>query len=144
MSRTEILFLYGSLQARTGHDQVDRIIARFTRVMYQGYVHGQLYDLGRYPGLLASDDSQQRVFGRVVSLSRAAFNLPLLDKFEDYRDKDQQGSEYLRRRVQVFCPHNRQLEAWCYLYNRPVQPESLIRSGSWLAHSEQLKHRQSR
>lgn len=135
MSRTELLFLYGSLLERTGHQQVDRIISRFTRVLYQGYVQGRLYDLGNYPGLLTSEQPGDHVFGRVVSLSRAAFNLPLLDRFEDYRPKDENNSQYLRRRIPITClPLRREVEAWCYLYNRPVKPESLIPSGHWLEH----------
>jgi gamma-glutamylcyclotransferase (GGCT)/AIG2-like uncharacterized protein YtfP len=135
MSRTEMLFLYGSLLERTGHQQVDRIISRFTRILYQGYVQGQLFDLGNYPGLLMSKRPGDRVFGKVVSLSRAAFNLPLLDRFEDYRPNDETNSLYLRRRVTITClPLKRQVEAWCYVYNRPVKPEMLIPSGHWLAH----------
>lgn len=133
----ELLFLYGSLLDRTGHQQIDRIISRFTRELYQGYVQGQLYDLGSYPGLLPSDQPGHRVFGKVVGLSRAAFNLPLLDRFEDYRPKDEANSQYLRRRIRVTClPAKRDVEAWCYIYNRPVRPEMLIPSGQWLLHQQ--------
>ncbi|MGD9000643.1 MAG: gamma-glutamylcyclotransferase [Granulosicoccaceae bacterium] len=137
MSRTQLLFLYGSLLEGTGHQQVDRIISRFTRVLYQGYVQGQLFDLGDYPALVTSDRPGNRVFGAVVELSRASFNLHLLDRFEDYRPNDESNSLYLRRRIMVTClPLKREVEAWCYVYNRPVRPDMLIRSGQWLAHRQ--------
>jgi gamma-glutamylcyclotransferase (GGCT)/AIG2-like uncharacterized protein YtfP len=138
MSRTELLFLYGSLLERTGQQQVDRIISRFTRVLYQGYVQGQLFDLGDYPAFIPTDRPGDRVFGTVVELSRAAFNLPLLDRFEDYRPNDESNSLYLRRRIMVTClPPRRESEAWCYVYNRPVRPDMLIRSGRWLVHRQE-------
>lgn len=136
MSRTETLFLYGSLLQRTGHNSVDRIMSRFSRPLYRGYIHGRLYDLGQYPGVIESDKDTDRVFGMLVELSRASFVLPQLDKFEDYRQKQAEHSQYLRKQVEVYSVDKNKTEmAWCYIYNQPVNEDQWIRSGDWLSWS---------
>lgn len=134
-SRTEILFLYGSLLQQTGNQQVDRIMSRFSRPLYRGYILGRLYDLGQYPGVIESAQENDRVFGQLVELSRAGFILPQLDKFEDYRPKDAGLGQYIRKRIKVYAQGKKTTSmAWCYIYNQPVNEDKWIRGGDWLQH----------
>jgi len=89
-------------------------------------IPGKLYDLGDYPGLIASEG---RVIGelfRVIDISV----MPQLDRFEDYDPADELRSRYLRREVALIEP---EIIAWVYLWNQSVENCKPIASGDWLA-----------
>lgn len=95
-------------------------------------IPGRLFDLGPYPGLVASDPlpGGGSVAGELYAVRDDAV-LRRLDAFEDYRPDDPEGSEYLRRRVRLAEPD---LEAWVYLYNRDVTGMPRVESGDWRHH----------
>jgi gamma-glutamylcyclotransferase (GGCT)/AIG2-like uncharacterized protein YtfP len=92
-----------------------------------GYVRGALYDLGPYPALV---DGVGRVAVEVYRLRDDSL-LELLDQLEDYRPLDEAASEYLRRRVGVAVSDSGTLDAWVYLFNRPVAHLRPVPDGRW-------------
>lgn len=86
--------------------------ADHTRVVARGTVRGALYDLGEYPGLVASDDEDARVPGVVLVVSATA--LAQLDRYEGVDE-----GLYVRERVAVECDSDR-IEAWLYRYARSI------------------------
>jgi gamma-glutamylcyclotransferase (GGCT)/AIG2-like uncharacterized protein YtfP len=86
------------------------------------WFNGRLYDLGRYPGAVASARPGERVAGELYRLRRAA-NLRFLDRYE--------GAAYRRERGRVTVA-GRLRACWIYLYIGAVPPARRIASGNWL------------
>ena len=131
MLEAELIFFYGTLMRpypTLGHLGVERMLA------YQGWdaVAGRLYNLGRYPALTLGPGS---VRGQVFELTDPAA-LAVLDRFEDYRPHDPEGSEYLRKLLPLA---GREGAAWVYVFNRPTHGLSPVPGGDWAALQEQPK-----
>lgn len=91
-------------------------------------VKGELFDLGRYPGMRHGD-------GRVVAELYALLNVELiesLDEFEGYTASRPRESLYLREYVSLIEPAG--AEAWVYVYNDVPDASKRIVSGDWRAH----------
>ena len=70
-----------------------------------GEFQGRLYDLGRYPGVVASDDPADIVHGEVYRLHDPAATLARLDQYEGCDDTAPAPTEYrARRRRHPACP----------------------------------------
>jgi len=121
----ELIFFYGTLMLpyptleRLG---VERMLA------YQGWdaVAGRLYSLGRYPALTLGPGS---VRGQVFQMLDPAA-LAVLDRFEDYRPDDPNGSEYMRKLLPLT---GREASAWVYVFNRPTDGLPPLAGGDWAA-----------
>ncbi len=87
-------------------------------------IPGALYDLGDYPGLVEADGA---VAGEVFELLGPE-TLKSLDDFEEYDPAQPQASEYVRRPLRLIEPD---VDAWVYVYNRPVDPARAIAAGWW-------------
>lgn len=92
-------------------------------------VHGQMHDLGGYPGLVAGD---RLCHGLLYKLDDTKLAGPL-DAFEDVVPGDPSASLYLRRQTPVLAldGHPTGLTAWVYWYNRPVAGHPVIEDGNW-------------
>jgi len=117
------VFFYGTLmrpfatQARLG-------VEGWLQFVAPAQVRGALYDLGRYPGLVAG---QRLVRGQLFRIldGRA---LAVLDRFEAYDPDDPAGSEYLRVLAALA---DRPQTAWVYRFNRGVAGLPLIQCDDW-------------
>ena len=91
-------------------------------------VAGELYDLGRYPGLI--ERGTEWVQGELFDLGAdAAATLAALDRYEN-ADATQQAL-YERKVAKVICADGATAQAWVYWYRGAVQPEQRIASGSY-------------
>ncbi len=107
---------------------------RFPRAKFidEASVHGSLYDLGPYPGLLLSN-SDSVVVGEVYEVDAETLNE--LDSFES-------SSNYRRSRAQVNV-NGAEQSGWTYEpAAESYQLTNLIASGDWLGYS-QMKNRQA-
>lgn len=126
------VFFYGTLmrpfatQARLG-------VEAWLSYVADARVRGALYDLGRYPGLVAGSRLVRGQLFRVLD-QRA---LAVLDRFEAYDPADPDGSEYLRRPKALA---DRPETAWVYLFNRPVADRPLISCDDWAGHVASRPH----
>lgn len=118
----ELLFVYGTLRSRGS------AAARMApaRLLGAASYRGRLYDLGRYPGAVSSNDPADVVRGELFALrSPAASLLAELDRYE--------GPEFRRVRTRVRLDGGSLLESWIYLYNREVAHLPRVASGDYLA-----------
>jgi gamma-glutamylcyclotransferase (GGCT)/AIG2-like uncharacterized protein YtfP len=120
------LFVYGHLRpGQAGHEQLG--LARCTQSLGEARIHGRLYDLGDYPGLIPGGED-------IVQGDLVGFEDPTLwARLDDYEDCDPGQpdlSEY--RRVETDL-HDGRGRAWVYVYNRSVEGLIPIASGVWPA-----------
>ncbi len=113
----ESLFVYGSL--RRG-ERAEALLAGGA-CLGAARTRGRLYDLGAYPGLVASDEEADVVHGELWSVPEAL--LPRLDRYE--------GDAYRRERTSVLPESGPAVEAWLYLYLRPVAARLRVASGRY-------------
>ncbi|HEX7871343.1 MAG TPA: gamma-glutamylcyclotransferase family protein [Sphingobium sp.] len=92
-------------------------------------VHGTLYDLGEYPGIVL--DGIGLVHGELL-LPRDNGVLPLLDDYELYNPSDPASSEYVRVCVKTV---DSGVSTWIYIYNFPLSNVPTIGGGDWMRRS---------
>lgn len=116
------LFVYGTLRNVKSHP-MHRLLLPATLVGL-GAFQGQLYDLGDYPGAVASENAADIVRGEVYLLHEPATALSNLDRYE--------GQEYIRQAASIRLDTGEIIEAQIYLYNRPTRALRRIASGDYL------------
>ncbi|MGA2877746.1 MAG: gamma-glutamylcyclotransferase family protein [Bryobacteraceae bacterium] len=114
------LFVYGTLRCGS-KNKFARMLADGGQFVGRARVAGRLYDLGRYPGAVPSDEADCWVDGEVWRLDDPQL-LPLLDEYE--------GSEFERAIVSVQT-ENAFMDCSLYWYVGPATGR-LIGSGNWL------------
>lgn len=120
------LFVYGQLRrGQIGHQRLG-LEAR-TCWLGEARLHGRLYDLGDYPGLILG--GSDIVHGELVGFDDPAL-WPLLDEYEDYNPAQPACSEYIREEVRLLGGMD---HAWAYIYGRSVEGRPLMPSGVWQA-----------
>ncbi|MEJ2345307.1 MAG: gamma-glutamylcyclotransferase [Gammaproteobacteria bacterium] len=131
MSR-EYLFVYGTLLSGTGRRSLDRVLRRHLRPLYRARVRGRLYQVGRYPAAVPTDNGREHVQGHVVELRQAQRWLKWLDRYEDHRPDDPERGEYRREIVRSRrLADGRPLDCWIYVYTARPKFAHRIRSGSY-------------
>jgi gamma-glutamylcyclotransferase (GGCT)/AIG2-like uncharacterized protein YtfP len=127
------LFVFGTLLSGYDHP-MSRLLAQRAELIGEARCTGQLYLVRHYPGMVPSTDSADQVFGELYRMRDAAELLRTLDKYEGCSEQDPQPHEYVRRRVTVATTDGATVQAWTYLYNRPVTHLPRIASGRFLEH----------
>jgi len=116
------LFVYGTL--RSGfQNEFARLLAERETLLGGARIHGKLYDIGRYPGLVLSPAPEEWAIGEVFRLHDADRTLAILDQYE--------GGEFTRVTATILMEAGEQL-AWVYVYNGQVAEERRILSGDYL------------
>ncbi len=122
-----LLFVYGTLR-RNRRGRLHPLLRGRARYVGPASVRGRLYDLGRYPGLLLAGND--RVSGELYRLPDPCSAWPALDRYEECDPSDPQA-EYVRRLIPVHRPGGTTVDAWCYLYNRPLLPRQRVHGGDY-------------
>ena len=128
------LFVYGTLMssaesARLGRDMRARL-QREAVSLGEATMPGRLYDLERYPGLVASPNAGDVVHGEVFRLSDPAGAFTWLDAYEDVRPNDP-ASEYERVVRTVRLASGDAIDAWVYVYRGDVARAWHVTDGRW-------------
>ena len=122
------LFVYGSLR-RGGqyHHLLDPHDVTFVDT---STTHGQLVDLGEYPGLIRDGDGDGVVVGELYHVADVSLEALLtdLDRLEDFGGYDDPNAPY--RRIIVITPLG---PAWSYLLLQGHRGRGFITSGDWMA-----------
>jgi gamma-glutamylcyclotransferase (GGCT)/AIG2-like uncharacterized protein YtfP len=121
------LFVYGTLKSTYQHPMHQSLL-RYAMYAGEGFFMGKLYRIDWYPGMVASDNEQDKVFGELYEIVNEQALFELLDEYEDYRPADEDTSDYLRRKVTIY-KNKTPLEAWTYLYNKSVMGLEVLVSG---------------
>lgn len=118
-----LIAVYGTLRAPA----VRRRLGVDTLMRYRGRcrLRGFLYDLGDYPGLVPGGGT---VAGELYALADPRA-LARIDDFEDVVPGDPAASLYRRERWRMVTPD---VEAWVYVYNRPVVGRRRVPGGDWM------------
>jgi len=125
------LFVYGTLMQAYDH-RMARLLSEQAERVGEGSCCGQLFRIKHYPGLIASDDAGDRVFGELFRLRGTKNLLAKLDEYEGCGPSAPQPTQYIRVVRPITLP-DRTIDAWVYLYNRPVTGLTRILSGRFLA-----------
>jgi gamma-glutamylcyclotransferase (GGCT)/AIG2-like uncharacterized protein YtfP len=126
------LFVYGTLRGDLSHE-MSRALAQRAARLGEGTVHGQLFNLGEYPGLVLSDRTHDLVKGEIYDIApdRLEATLSLLDEYEGLGPSEPEPHEYRREVVRVTISGGETTEAWAYVLNQPTQGLPQIPSGDF-------------
>jgi len=126
---TELLFVYGTLLRRSPHPMA-RVLAERAEFVGEGKICGRLYNLGRFPGLVAGGPGEW-VHGDLYDLGDgAAATLAELDRYEG--DESTPDALFCRELADVICGDEKAAQAWVWWFRGVVKPEQRIASGRYL------------
>lgn len=119
------LFVYGTL--RKG--QIRHIELQNSQFIGYGTLEGyDMYSIGSFPTIVPG---KGKVFGEVYSVDRK-----LLHKI-DYIECVDYGV-YVRRIVKVTLENNTKINAYVYIFNKPLKDAILIQHGDWIKFFENI------
>jgi gamma-glutamylcyclotransferase (GGCT)/AIG2-like uncharacterized protein YtfP len=127
---SEYLFAYGTLQPGLAPKSMAQATAKL-RVVGPGFLHGVLYDLGRYPGAIADAAATGRISGTVMELPDDGDVLRELDEYEGFDSRSPETSEFVRERQQVELASGGTLICWFYRYNGKTNAARVVQGGVW-------------
>ena len=125
------LFVYGTLLSTAGHAMGERL-RREARPLGEASIEGQLFSLGKYPGLVEAAGSGARVHGEVYALSAPAASLAWLDAYEGIVPGDGDQNDYARVERLARLATGEEISVWVYVYRKPAAASSLIPVGRWV------------
>ena len=153
------LFVYGTLISNAKANPWQQRLKTDAKFRGLGFFQGQLYHLGRYPGVIDGRTEKNWVLGELYELPNNGL-LSYLDAYEGCSDKDEKPHEYNRMIRPIYSFENSVLEekygadyinvsemvsalkaaqvnllqinAWIYLYNWDLVNVQEINSGFWL------------
>jgi gamma-glutamylcyclotransferase (GGCT)/AIG2-like uncharacterized protein YtfP len=127
------LFVYGTLRADAGGPAHARLM-RGVRPVGRATIAGVLYDAGRYPAAVPSDDASARITGELYAVDADAADalLAALDDYEGVDAAHPARSLFVRRVTETEREDGMRITAWVYFYNRPVDGLPRVVSGDWL------------
>jgi gamma-glutamylcyclotransferase (GGCT)/AIG2-like uncharacterized protein YtfP len=131
MAVLDRVFVYGTLMRGFDHPMSKRLSAG-ADFLGQATCRGKLYMVAHYPGLLPSDAAGDMVFGELYRLRDVAELMAALDDYESVGPGYEAPTLYLREVVPVTLPDGTVVEAWTYIYNKPVDETKRIVSGKFL------------
>ncbi len=99
----------------------------------EGWFQGRMYLIDAYPGVIASECKEDRVFGEVYRLAATRPVLSVLDDYEACGPIHVTPTEYSRTQVSILTTQDGMLNpVWIYLYQWPVQADALIQTGDFM------------
>jgi gamma-glutamylcyclotransferase (GGCT)/AIG2-like uncharacterized protein YtfP len=113
------LFSYGTLLPRLAPPEIKPTVRRLRRVG-RGFVRGQLFDFGEYPGAVLTR-SGPPIAGHIFELPDDPDVLNRLDEYEGFDSSNPKSSLFVRKRRYVQLEDGRRFFCWIYSYNRPVK-----------------------
>jgi gamma-glutamylcyclotransferase (GGCT)/AIG2-like uncharacterized protein YtfP len=120
---SDYLFAYGTLRPGFAPQEMAPTVAKL-RVVREGFVSGNLYDLGTCPGAMLDPTSAKKIFGIVLELPDDPDVLRRLDEYEEFDPALPQQSPFIRVPCAVEIPPGGTLQCWIYVYNRNARRNS--------------------
>lgn len=108
------------------------VLERFGEFVGEATCRGRLYRIGRYPGVVPSDDPTDLVHGEVYRLINPFLTLSRLDRYEECGPGFRKPTEYVRLRQLVRVSRGETLSAWVYVFNRPTKFLKRIPNGDFI------------
>ncbi len=139
MTDSSLLFVYGSLLTGTGLPGLDLKVRRACAPVGRARIAARLYDLGRYPGAVPTDQPREQVLGVLVEVRDLAL-WTTLDRYEAYDEQRPTNSEFVRRLTSAHLLATQDsVTCWVYYYNRQTTHRARIRSGDYLAYRQRAR-----
>ena len=128
---TDHLFVYGTLRRSAAHPMHG--LLQPAEFVGHGEFRGRLYDLGAYPGAVASDDPTDIVQGEIYRLADPLATLARLDRYEGCAETTAAAkAEYVRSVTSIRLSAGGCVRAYIYLYQRSCAGLTRITSGDFL------------
>lgn len=127
----EYIFVYGTLRRDTATEMY-HLLARHCEYFSDGEMHGKLYKVNSYPGVVESEHADDKVKGEVYKIVSRALVLPKLDEYEECTENFPQPHEYIRKKILVTLSGGCSVPAWVYVYNHDVSDLTQIKSGDYI------------
>lgn len=121
------LFFYGTLLPRLAPPEIEPTVRRLRRVG-RGFVRGQLFDFGEYPGAVLTRTGSE-IAGQIFELPDDPEVLNQLDEYEGFDRSNPKASLFVRKRRYVQLEDGRRIFCWIYSYNRPVKAARRLGGG---------------
>lgn len=132
MVMPDLLFVYGTLRQGNANAMA-AYVAAHAEFVAGGWFQGCMYQISDYPGVIASEQPDDRVFGEVYRLNDAQVALAVLDDYEECGTQYTQPAEYQRVKTHILAMDGRVLEpVWIYLYQWPLVGKARIVSGDFM------------
>jgi gamma-glutamylcyclotransferase (GGCT)/AIG2-like uncharacterized protein YtfP len=112
------LFVYGTLRPDHAPSEIADAV-RGLKPIGSGKIHGKLYHLGAYPGVILDDRATETVEGEVFALPDAE-TLARLDEYEEYHPQEPEKSLFKRLKTTVTLQNGSRETCWVYVYNREL------------------------
>jgi len=119
---------HGTLMRRVRHPMA-ALLAAHADFVGEGCYGGRLYRVAAYPGVVPSDRPGDVVFGDIYRLRHPVRLLRRLDVYEGAAFQSRKPVQYVRALQPVILAEGKEIEAFVYLYNRPVAQLPRIRRG---------------
>ena len=125
----EMLALYGTLLSGLPARPNRPDLTPYVELVRECLIPGSLYDVGPYPALVSGDGVVRGELWRTTSEDALA----VIDRWEGYEAAAEDQAPYVRRRTRLVEPD---LDAWVYVWNRPLDGLVAIPGRDWRAHFE--------
>lgn len=136
----QYLFVYGTLMRRAAAAPLGRPErARLDAAgdwLGEARIAGCLYDLGRYPVLVAEPGAHEVVHGEVYRLHMPGVAFRWLDHYEGIPPGSTRGLEYERVIKPVHLAGGGTIEAWVYMHSGAVGQARRLADGRWRPRAE--------
>lgn len=132
----DLLFVYGSLLS--ADNEFANYLIKNAAFYSPGKFKGRLYDMGKYPGAILSDDNAYNISGSILKLNNPEQVLKVLDDYEGFGEDQEQPNLFIRELLSVITSDGA-IKCWIYLYNLSVADLPEIRSGNYQSYIKQKK-----
>ncbi len=137
MEDAAYLFVYGTLRPGSRHPMA-KFLAEHAQHIGRGRMAGRLYDLGRYPGMVATCNQDELVIGDVFLMDDANWVLVKLDEYEGATGDTPRLFDRKRRVAQL--DDGSAIPAWVYEYQGIARGEDWLPSGNYLVARDAAGH----
>lgn len=124
------LFVYGTLMRASRHPFARRLGTQ-SRFIGRATIHGKLYSMGRYPGLVEDAAQKHQVHGEAVRL-KSARSFIWLDEYEGCGPNWPSPQDYERKVLPVRLQDGGELRCWVYVFKGKVTPFRWIPDGRFM------------
>ncbi len=130
MEMSDYIFIYGTLSPEIAPDEIAEVVGKL-KFVGNGFVYGNLYDLGEFPGAKLAAKTKNKIRGRVYKLPAGRKVIKSLDAYEEFIPNQPRKSLYLRKRTPVVLESGKKIQSWIYEYNGDTSFLPTIKSGDY-------------
>lgn len=126
----DLLFVYGTLLKHNGL-KVTSMLQEKSLYYDSGNFPGSLFEVDGYPGAIYQPESENFIYGNVLSFKNPEIIFQELDKYEEVGAEFPEPNEYVRNRIPILCSSGDIRICWVYLYNWTTRNLKQIPSGKY-------------